>query len=87
MDAVSCQGADCRKLLRELCDFLDGALDATTMQEIEFHLSRCEECRVLVDTTKKTIEFFCRTEPLPLPDDLRHRLHQALAARLGKDRP
>ena len=36
------------------------------------------DCRVVVDTTRKTIEIFCKAEPLPLPDDTRQRLRRAL---------
>jgi hypothetical protein len=38
---------------------------------------------VIVDTTRKTIEIYCNAEPVPLPDDVRQRLHNALRERLG----
>jgi anti-sigma factor RsiW len=79
---VSCKKVSCKTLLNELCDFLDGGLDAETMQEIEVHMNHCQDCRVLVDTTRKTIEIFCNTEPLPLSEGVRDRLHQALEQRL-----
>jgi anti-sigma factor RsiW len=83
---VSCKDVNCKTLLGELCDFLDGGLDAQTVQEIRLHLDRCKDCRVLVDTTRKTIEIFCNAEPIPLPQGVRDRLHQALEQRLGRAR-
>lgn len=80
--AVGCKGVNCQTLLNELCDFLDGGLDAETVREIEVHMNRCHDCRLLVDTTRKTVEIFCNTEPLPLPDGVRERLHKALERRL-----
>lgn len=79
---MSCKEVNCKALLNELCDFLDGGLDAETVQEMKLHLDRCKDCRVLVDTTRKTIEIFCNTEPVPLPQGVRDRLHQALEQRL-----
>jgi hypothetical protein len=52
-------------------------------EAIESHISDCSDCRLVVDTTKKTIQIFCNSEPLPLPEDARERLHEALARRLG----
>jgi anti-sigma factor RsiW len=74
-------------LLTELCDLLDGELDAATVSELDAHISRCQDCRVLVDTTRKTIEIFCNAEPLPLPPEVRDRLHQALERRLRGNQP
>jgi predicted anti-sigma-YlaC factor YlaD len=79
---VSCKEVSCKTLLAELCDFLDGGLDANTVHEIEVHMNHCQDCRLLVDTTRKTIEIFCNTEPLPLPEGIRNRLHEALEQRL-----
>ncbi|HEV2388976.1 MAG TPA: zf-HC2 domain-containing protein [Candidatus Acidoferrales bacterium] len=73
---------DCKRLVTELCDFLDGELDAETIRQVELHLGCCHDCRFLVDTTRKTIEIFCNAEPLPLPPEVRERLHLALERRL-----
>ena len=54
--------------------------------DLERHLEHCDDCRVVVDTTKKTIQIFCNSEPVPLPADVRDRLHAALEKRL-RQRP
>jgi hypothetical protein len=36
-----------------------------------------------VDTTKKTVQIFCNSEPAPLPEDTRQRLRDALFKNLG----
>ncbi len=75
---------NCQGLIRELEDYLDDALDARARVELELHLGKCKNCRIIVDTTRKTIEIFCNAEPAPLPQDVRTRLHEALAKRLGQ---
>ncbi len=75
---------NCRSVVRELSSYLDGELDPGLVAEVERHLNHCEDCRVVVDTTKKTIEIFCNSTPLPLPEDVRNRLHQALEKRLRR---
>ncbi|HEV2224493.1 MAG TPA: anti-sigma factor [Candidatus Acidoferrales bacterium] len=77
---------NCRSVVRELSNYLDGELDLNLQQSIEIHLEHCEDCHLLVDTTKKTIQIFCKSEPLPLSDDVRNRLHDALVKRLHKPR-
>jgi len=77
----------CRDIVRELADYLDEALDPTLRASIEEHLCKCEDCRIVVDTTKQTIDIFCNSEPAPLPQTTRQRLHEALAKRLRKARP
>ena len=84
---MSCKEANCKSVLTELCDFLDGQLDKGTVEEIKVHLSRCHDCRLLVDTTRKTIEIFCNAEPVPLPQSVRDRLHTALEQRLRGSAP
>lgn len=72
----------CKGVIRQLCDYLDGELDPALAEELEKHLEHCEDCHLVVDTTRKTIEIYCNTEPLPLPADVRGRLERALADRL-----
>jgi anti-sigma factor RsiW len=69
---------NCENLIHELSDFIDGDLDGALKQELESHLKDCEDCRLVVDQTKKTIEVFCDCEPVELPGEVRARLHDAL---------
>lgn len=69
---------NCRGLIRELSNYLDGELDPPTRSELERHLEHCEDCRLVVDTTKKTIQIFCNSEPVELPADVSDRLRAAL---------
>lgn len=69
----------CRHLLDTLSDYLDGELSAELCRELERHLADCENCRVVVDTLRKTIELYRETVPEPqLPSDVRLRLFQRL---------
>ena len=72
----------CKTIITELADYLDEALDSNLRAQIEEHLGKCKDCRVVVDTCKQTIEIFCNSEPAPLPQDIRQRLHEALEKRL-----
>jgi anti-sigma factor RsiW len=78
---------NCKGLIVELTEYLDGDLSADVRVELELHLSGCENCRIIVNTTRKTIEIYCNAEPAPLPEDVRGRLHDALVARLSHHRP
>jgi predicted anti-sigma-YlaC factor YlaD len=78
---------NCRNVVKELSNYLDEALDQTLKASIEQHLTNCEDCRLVVDTTRKTIQIYCNAEPLPLPEDTRIRLREALEKRLHRPRP
>lgn len=73
---------NCKSIITELTNYLDGALDTALCASIELHLEKCKDCRLVVDTTKKTIQIFCNSEPAALPPDIRQRLHEALEKRL-----
>ena len=68
----------CHHLLDDLGDYLDGEASQALCAEIEAHLAQCENCRVVVDTTRKTIELY-RDLPAPEPPaGMRRRLYKAL---------
>ena len=75
---------NCRNLIRELSEYLDGNLETSVARELERHLERCEDCRLVVNTTRKTIEIFCKSDPLPLPPDVQDGLRRALSIRLAR---
>ncbi|MBI3404815.1 MAG: zf-HC2 domain-containing protein [Acidobacteria bacterium] len=74
----------CKELVRELSEYFDGTTDPGLIAELERHLANCEDCRMIVDTTKKTIRLYCNSEPAPLDADVSARLQKALEARLGR---
>ena len=72
--------AACAALLDQLHDYIDGELEAALCAEIEEHLTGCDDCRVLVDTTQKTITLYRWQTPVDLPEGAMARLQQALDA-------
>jgi anti-sigma factor (TIGR02949 family) len=72
--------AACHHLLDNLSEFVDGELKDELCQEIQQHLDDCEDCKVVVDTLRKTI-YLVRanaSEPVELPQDVRERLFRRL---------
>ncbi len=69
----------CKELLEQICDYIDGELETALCAELERHLAGCPDCRVIVDTTRKTISLYRQfTQPLDLPAGVTDRLWQAL---------
>ena len=73
---------NCKGVIREISDYIDGALEPAEKQELERHLEHCEVCKIVVDQTKLTVDVFCDSEPIELPSDVRTRLHEALRRKL-----
>jgi anti-sigma factor RsiW len=69
---------ECRHLLEGLSAYIDGETEAALCAEIEAHMAECENCRVVVDTLRKTVELYHDAPPAPLPKDVRQRLYTTL---------
>ena len=74
---------NCKHTLSQLSDFLDGDLDPELAEAVRKHLADCPDCEVVVNTTKKTIELFCGSEPMPLPQEVGERLQKVLESKLN----
>lgn len=68
----------CRDMLGNLSDYVDGELEAELCAEIEQHVSCCSNCRIVVDTLKRTVTLYHDHGHEPLPEDVRNRLFEAL---------
>ncbi|MGC8856012.1 MAG: anti-sigma factor family protein [Anaerolineae bacterium] len=68
----------CRDLLSSLSDYVDGTLQEELCRQLERHLAECEDCRIVVDTYKKTISLYHTTAETDLPNDVRQRLFKRL---------
>ena len=73
----------CAQFLEELNDYLDDATDAAVRAELDRHLGKCPGCRVIWDTTRKTVRVFKGLEPYPIPPQIEARLLEALARKAG----
>jgi anti-sigma factor RsiW len=70
----------CEGLLGSLSDYVDGELGAELCRQIEKHIAECEDCRIVVDTTRKTIDLVHVSSgpQTGLPDEVRNRLFKRL---------
>jgi predicted anti-sigma-YlaC factor YlaD len=68
----------CKSLLGSLSDYVDGIAQEQICQEIERHLNDCDDCRVVVDTLKKTISLYHASHATELSLDMRERLFMRL---------
>ncbi len=64
----------CVDYARDLNDYLDGTLGITLCREIEEHIGHCHNCRIMVDTMKRTV-ILCR-------DGVREKLPESLEQKL-----
>jgi len=73
---------NCKTVIREISNYLDGDLELSAKQELERHLEHCDDCRMTLDQTRLTVDVFCDDEPVELPADVKSRLHEALRRKL-----
>ena len=69
---------NCRHLLGDLSDYLDGEASDEICAEIERHMDGCEDCQVVIDTLRKTVHLYHDLPQPELPEDARQRLYRAL---------
>lgn len=66
---------NCQSILDSLSDYVDGTLKDELCRDIEQHIAGCSDCRIVVDTLKKTIYLYHATsETQEMPEDVRERL-------------
>jgi anti-sigma factor RsiW len=69
---------ECRALLGSLSDYVDGTAGDELCRELERHLAECEDCRIVVDTLKKTVYLYHANTETNLPVGVRERLFKRL---------
>lgn len=68
--------ADCHALLQSLSEYIDSDLDPELCKLIDQHLASCENCRIVVDSLRKTISLYqtVQSQQPDLPEQVRERL-------------
>jgi anti-sigma factor (TIGR02949 family) len=73
------QDNHCSNMLGNLSDYIDGELRADLCAQIEEHLQTCENCRVVVNTLRKTVELYEQcNEQAEIPGEVKERLFAKL---------
>ncbi len=70
--------AHCEDMLDTLSEYVDGEIDAQLCAEIDRHLAECGNCRIMVDTLRKTIILYREFGHEELPVDAKDRLYAVL---------
>jgi anti-sigma factor RsiW len=66
-----------------LSDYLDERTETGVRAEIEAHLTKCPNCWVVCDTTRKTIQVFKGLTSCDIPDDVHSRLMAAVDRKIA----
>ena len=69
---------DCKQVLAHLSDYVDGDVSGEVRKALEEHIARCRRCRVVLDTTRKTLRLVTDAEPFEVPLAVSARLYTRL---------
>lgn len=68
----------CREMLGSLSEYVDGELENRLCAEIEQHMAGCGDCRIVVDTLRKTVSLYREHGHAEVPADAVERLYAVL---------
>ena len=71
----------CEEVLRELSNYLDEELTLELRAQVQEHLRGCRNCKVLVNTTRKTLTLVADHLVTALPQGVSERLIERLGIR------
>jgi predicted anti-sigma-YlaC factor YlaD len=69
---------DCKEVLDNLSNYIDGEGSEELRKAIDLHISRCGRCRVVFDTTGKMLKIVMDVEPFEVPLGVSARLYARL---------
>ena len=80
---------ECDELVQYLSDYIDQGLTKDLRKDAEEHLSTCQNCRVVLDTTQQMIFLYREAGRQAIPAERRevlfHHLQEAFAKRNSTD--
>lgn len=74
---------DCQEIFEALSDYIDENMAQKKCRELERHLQTCQNCRVVVDTLRRTVALYHSMPDEEVPDDVRLRLHRIIRLENG----
>jgi anti-sigma factor RsiW len=67
-------GAECRKLLEQLSEYIDGELDPAGCAAIESHTEDCATCRAFIESLRRTVDLIHRLPRPTISEETRREL-------------
>ena len=60
----------CEEFFAEFGDYLENHVSPEVRKELELHLSQCRACRVLYDSSRKTVKIVTESSSFELPESV-----------------
>ncbi len=77
----------CQDVLENLSCYIDGDGAAEMREALEEHIAHCRRCRVIVDTTSRTLKIVVDVDPFEVPLAVSARLYARIEKVLSEDSP
>jgi anti-sigma factor RsiW len=69
---------NCRKVWRELSNYLDGEVDQELRLRLEAHFERCAGCKAVLDDTRNTVKLIREGIELRMPPGFSEKLRESI---------
>ncbi len=76
----------CEEVLAALAEYLEDHPEADLRVPLEAHLKICRTCRVIYDSTRKTLKILTESKSFELPEEISTRIMKNLRAGIRTDR-
>jgi dihydroneopterin aldolase len=75
----------CDEFMAELGSYLEGDAAVEVRQQLESHLSHCQTCQVVYDSTRKTVKIVTESDSFDLPDAAAKTIADRIMTRIRRD--
>jgi len=72
----------CADFMAEIGNYMEGDVADEVRHQLEHHLSHCQTCTVLVDSSRKTLKIVTDTGTFDLPDATFRPIAERIMARI-----
>jgi hypothetical protein len=48
----------CKETIRLMCEFIEGRLAATVAHDVSMHISRCQNCTLVLEAAEQTLDTY-----------------------------
>ena len=75
----------CKDFMAEIGNYLEGDVADEVRHQLEHHLSHCQTCTVLLDSSRKTLKIVTDTGSFDLPETTFRPIAERIMARIRSD--